>query len=257
VAGPDLHVSWSGSGEPVLLVHGSWSTARDTFAAQAALADEFRLGLVDRRGFGASPDTERVDFERDGDDIAGLLDERAHLVGHSYGGIACMFAAARRPDEVRSLTVIEPPAMGHVVDDPVARGMVERLKDVFARPVDPATRYADFVEAWGLERPDAERIARQDGRALVSSAGERGPWEAVLPLDELSGVPFPKLVVSGEWDVVSPRVRDLAGYAFGAVCDLLERRLGAQRLRVAGAAHAPQLTGPPFNEPLREFLRRA
>ena len=75
-----LHVSWSGAGDPVLLVHGSFFTARETFAEQAELADELRLGLVDRRGFGLSPDTPRVDFERDADDLVGLLAEPMHVL---------------------------------------------------------------------------------------------------------------------------------------------------------------------------------
>ena len=95
--GGDLHVAWSGAGDPVLLVHGSFTPAAATFAALAPLADEFRLGLLDRRGFGASPDVERVDFERDGEDIAALLAEPMHLVGHSYGGTGRLLAAARDP----------------------------------------------------------------------------------------------------------------------------------------------------------------
>lgn len=252
-----LHVSWSGSGERVLLVHGSFAVACDVFAEQAPLADEFRLGLVDRRGFGASPDAARVDFEQDAADLARLLDEPAHLVGHSYGGIGCLLAAARRPEAVRSLTVIEPPALALVPDNPAAQELRARLEPVFAQATDPATLFADFLEAWGLKRPSAKRLERQDPRALASSATERPPWEARIPLDELAEAPFPKLVVSGDWDEARPEARELAGRAFAAVCDVLEGRLGAERLRIPGATHAAQLEGEAFNEPLRRFLRAA
>jgi pimeloyl-ACP methyl ester carboxylesterase len=257
VADSDLHVSWTGAGERVLLVHGSFALASYVFEKQDPLANEFRLGLVDRRGFGRSPDAERVDFERDADDLTLLLGEPAHLVGHSYGGIGCMLAAALRPDAVRSLTVIEPPAMALVPDEPAAQALGARLEGVLGRDLDPATVYADFLEAWGLARPTAERLRRLDLRALASSAGERPPSEARIPLDALAAAPFPKLVVSGEWDEARAEARELAGRAFAAVCDVLERRLGAERLRIAGATHAPQRTGAPFNEPLRRFLRAA
>jgi pimeloyl-ACP methyl ester carboxylesterase len=257
VADSDLHVSWSGSGEPVLLVHGSFALARDAFAEQAPLADEFRLGLVDRRGFGASPDTARVDFEQDAEDLVRLLDEPAHLVGHSYGGIGCLLAAARRPGAVRSLTVIEPPALALAPDDPAARALQARIEQVFARRVDPATLYADFLEAWGLKRPTAERLALLDARALASSADERLPSEARIPLGKLAAAPFPRLVVSGGWDRARPEARELAGRAFAAVCDALERGIGAERLRIPGETHAAQLAGEAFNEPLRRFLRAA
>jgi pimeloyl-ACP methyl ester carboxylesterase len=255
--GERLHVSWSGSGEPVLLVHGSFTTAREAWAQQAPLADEFRLGLVDRRGYGASPGTDRADFERDGEDLAELLDEPAHLVGHSYGGIGCMLAAARRSDCVRSLTVIEPPAVALALHEPAARILRDRLILVFARAPDPPTLYADFLEAWGLERPGPDRLARADAGALAASAGERGPWEASIPIDALAATPFPKLVVSGTWESARPEARELAGRSFAAVCDVLEERLGAERLRIPGATHTAQLGGESFNEPLRRFLRRA
>jgi pimeloyl-ACP methyl ester carboxylesterase len=251
-----IHVSWSGTGEPVLLVHGSFATSR-TFAELAPLADEFRLGLVDRRGFGSSPDTERVDFERDAKDIAALLDEPAHLVGHSYGGIGCLLAAARRPEGVRTLTVIEPPALALAAGHPAVDTLRARLAGVFADTSDPADVYARFVEAWGLPRPGAELLASRDARALAASAGERGPWEAQIPLEALTAARFPILVVSGGWEQMPPAAQDVAGRAFAAVCDVLERRLGAERLHVPGTAHTPHQSGEQFNGPLRAFLRRA
>ena len=64
-----------------------------------SLADRFTVEIVDRRGFGSSPDPDgRVDFERDADDLAELLTARgAHVVGHSLGGIVGRLAAAQAP----------------------------------------------------------------------------------------------------------------------------------------------------------------
>ena len=250
-------MSWSGAGEPVLLVHGSFTPGSRTFAEQASLADEFRLGLVDRRGFGASPATERVDFERDAEDIAALLDERAHVVGHSYGGVACLLAAAQRPEGVRSLTVIEPPALALIAGDPAAETLQTRIAAAFAEASDPVDLYARFLEAWGFPRPSADSLARRDRSALAASAGERPPGEAQIPLDVLARAHLPTLVVSGGWEEAPPEAQALAGHAFAAVCDVLERRLHAERLHVPGRAHAPQLAGDAFNRPLRAFLRRA
>jgi pimeloyl-ACP methyl ester carboxylesterase len=256
VTGP-LHVAWSGAGEPVLLVHGSFFTARETFAAQAGLADEFRLGLVDRRGFGRSPDTPRVDFERDADDLVALLGEPMHVVGHSYGGVAALLAAARVPERVRSLTVIEPPAFALVPGNAAADELRARVGLAFACGEQPEVVYASFVEAWGFPRPSPERVARRDRRALASCAGERLPWEAEIPLAALARASLPVLVVSGGWELAPPEAQRLAGSAFAAVCDVLERSLGAERLVVPGATHAPQQAGPAFDDRLRDFLRRA
>jgi pimeloyl-ACP methyl ester carboxylesterase len=72
---------------------------------------------------------------------------------------------------------------------------------------------------------------------------ERDPAEAEIPLDELASAPFPKLVVSGAHHP-----------AFDAVCDVLERRLGAERAVIPGAGHSIQRTGR-FSERLEAFLR--
>jgi pimeloyl-ACP methyl ester carboxylesterase len=112
-----VHVTVWGDGEPAVFVHGSFGWGKETWKQQRPLADHYRLLLVDRRGFGASPANGRVDFERDAEDVAELLGDGAHLVGHSYGGVVSLLAAGRRPGVVRSLTLIEPPAFG------VARGI--------------------------------------------------------------------------------------------------------------------------------------
>lgn len=249
-----LHVDWSGSGPPLLLVHGSFVDPAEVWARQAPLARRFRLGIVHRRGYGLSPDPDgRVDFERDGESIAALLDEPAHVVGHSYGAIAAMFAAARRPDGVRSLVAIEPPAFGLAPDDASVRELRSRLAAVFASRPDPRTLYGDFLAAWGFDRPSEDWLARQDARALESSADERPPWEAQPPLGELARAPFATLVVRGNWSRAPAAAQELAGRAFAAVCEVLERELNAQSAVIAGASHSPQLLGRPFNDTVAAF----
>ena len=76
------------------------------------LAANHRLVLVNRRGFGASPEVDGEDFDVDAGDLAEVLvEEPTHLVGHSYGGVVSLIAAAQVPDSVKSLTVFEPPAI--------------------------------------------------------------------------------------------------------------------------------------------------
>ena len=93
----------------VLMVHGSVVNAEATWAAQRPLADRFELVAPNRRGFPPGPDVERVDFEDEAVWLDRFLRPGTHLVGHSYGGVISLLAAARRPEQLRSLTVIEPP----------------------------------------------------------------------------------------------------------------------------------------------------
>ncbi|MFL5950007.1 MAG: alpha/beta fold hydrolase [Gaiellaceae bacterium] len=246
-----VHVTVWGDGEPAVFVHGSFGWGEETWREQRPLADHHKLLLLDRRGFGASPANGRVDFDHDADDVAALLDDGAHLVGHSYGGVVSLLAAARRPDVVRSLTLIEPPAFGVARGDDAVEALIENISSA-AETIDDPSRYRSaFLHAFGFPG----RPVKLEGDALAAAAAsmtERPPWEAEIPLDELERAAFPVLLVQGDWCPAPDTARALAGAAFRAVCDVLDRRLQAQRA-VFPAAHNPQKLGRPFNDRLRAF----
>ncbi len=239
----------------LLLVHGSVVNAELTWNAQAPLAGRFEVVAPNRRGFPPGPDVERVDFEEEALWLEQFLEPPArgesqlggsHLVGHSYGGVIALLAAAHRPELVRSLTVVEPPAFS------VARG-VPAVEDFVARmerhrsdgPRDPSEFLRGFLRLVGSSIPPGTFTPElvQGARTLIV---ERLPSEAEIPLGELARAPFPKLVVSGGHDG-----------AFEAVCDLLGEGIGAERAVLAGAGHSVQRLGRPFNELLTAFVERA
>jgi pimeloyl-ACP methyl ester carboxylesterase len=220
---------------------------RATWREQLALAERWTLLLVDRPGFGGAPLGGRVDFEVDAPLVAGVLGKGAHLVGHSYGGVISLLAAAERPEAVRSLTVIEPPAFSVAAGHPAADEFVERAEELWGRgPDEPVAFLGRFLELVGspaLAGPGPTRAspALEQGARLLRT--ERPPWEAEIQLKALASAAFPKLVVSGGHDA-----------AFDAVCDVLEQRLEAERVVIPGAGHGVQRTGAPFNARLEAFL---
>lgn len=235
----DLAVDVVGEGETVVLVHGSG--VRDwTWSDQRELADRYRLVMPYRRGYGDSPRAD-PDFEVDGEDVAVLLDEPSHLVGFSYGGIGSLLAAARRPELVRSVTAIEPPAFGVALDHPAVQELAESLDGVFEdQEQTPEEFGAAFAGAMGFEpRPPSPEMHS----VLKSFMRERSPAEAVFPYYRLEGIPV--LIVSGGWHP-----------AFDAVCDVLAERLTAEKARFTGAGHAAQ-HAPGFNERLLSFWKTA
>ena len=252
-----LHVTVWGAGEPAVFVHGSFGWGTETWREQKLLADAYRLLLVDRRGFGESPPDGRVDFEHDATDIAQLLADGAHLVGHSYGGVVALLAAARRPDSVRSLAVIEPPAFGIARGVPGVETLIERIDAHFAAGQGlTEEEFLDrFLRAWGLDPRPAPRLAPAARRSVRASMTERPPWEAELPLATLAAARIPMLVCQGGWDMVPEEARRVAGAAFAAVVDILVERLAAERAVFPGAAHQPQTLGEPFNRRLEAFWR--
>src|SRR5947209_12542751 len=122
-----VHVRTIGSGPRVVLVHGSVGNGRSTWQSQLSLADRFTLVIPDRPGSPPNPPVEHVDFEEHAPLVADLLEHGAHLVGHSYGGVISLYAAALRPDAVRSLTLNEPPPFRVALDDPAVAALVEEL----------------------------------------------------------------------------------------------------------------------------------
>lgn len=230
-----------------MLVHGSVVGGRPTWGAQRPLAERFDLVVLDRPGFPPNPPVERVDFETDAVLVAGLLEPGDHLVGHSYGGVITLLAASLRPELVRSLTVIEPPATSVALEIPAVAEFAAGGRKLYAggRDDDPEAFLRRFLAAVGSAfvppsplPPDLE----QGTRALMV---ERGPWEAEISLATIAAAPFPKLVVSGAHHP-----------AFDAICDTLERELEAERVVLPGYGHAAQ-RHPNFNTHLTDFVERA
>ncbi len=233
--------------ERLLLVHGSVVGGRPTWGAQLPLAERFELLVLDRPGFPPHPPVDRVDFEVDAELVAGLLEPGDHLVGQSYGGVISLLAAAARPDLVRSLTVIEPPATAVALDVPAVAEFAAGGAALYASgQTDDAEAFLRrFLTAVGSTfAPPSPLPAdlEQGARALMV---ERGPWEAEIPLELLAATDFPKLVVSGAHHP-----------AFDAICAKLERALEAERLVLPGYGHAAQ-RHPDFNAHLTDFIERA
>jgi pimeloyl-ACP methyl ester carboxylesterase len=233
--------------ERLVFVHGSVLGARGTWSGQNALVDRFELVFVERPGFPPNPPVDRVDFEPDSLLVAAVLRPGDHLVGHSYGGVVSLLAAAIRPDVLGSLTVIEPPATRVALDNPAVSAFAAQGEEVYASGArdDPETFLRRFLAAVGsaFEPPSPLTPELEQGaRALIV---ERGPWEAEIPLDTLAAAPFPKLVVSGHHHP-----------AFDGICDVLERELPAERVVLEGSGHSVQ-RHPEFNDRLTDFVERA
>jgi pimeloyl-ACP methyl ester carboxylesterase len=239
-------VTRSTSSARILFVHGSVVGGEATWGAQRALADRFELVVPTRRGFPPGPDVDRVDFEDEARWLEQFVEPGTHLVGHSYGGVVSLYAAAACADRLRSLCVIEPPAFGLAAGDPAADAFVEHAEALWERgPRDPEPFLRAFLATVGSSIPAGtlSPALLQGARTLMV---ERYPWKAQPPLDELAAAPFPKLVVSGAHSA-----------AFDAVCDVLERELGAERAVLPGAGHSVQRLGEPFNALLAAFVERA
>jgi pimeloyl-ACP methyl ester carboxylesterase len=110
-----LHVAETGDGPLVLLLHGFaefWWSWRHQLTALAEAG--FRVAAVDLRGYGDSDKPPRgYDAWTLAGDVAGLVkslgEDKAHLVGHAWGGLLAWTVGAMHPRVVHSVTAIAAP----------------------------------------------------------------------------------------------------------------------------------------------------
>lgn len=126
VNGGEIEYEVNGTGEPVLLIHGTGVAA--TFAptmTQPSLAG-YRLIRFHRRGFaGSSRSPVPFSMKDQAADALALLKglgvSRAHIVGHSFGGMVTLQLAMDAPATARSLVIMEPPIFNPDGPSPFAK----------------------------------------------------------------------------------------------------------------------------------------
>ena len=108
-------IAWfrSGTGPPMVLVHGATADHTAWRTVAPLLAPSHTLYAIDRRGRGASGDTPPYAIAREYEDVASVVDAVAaaegrpvDVVGHSYGGRVSLGAALLSPN-LRRLVVYE------------------------------------------------------------------------------------------------------------------------------------------------------
>jgi pimeloyl-ACP methyl ester carboxylesterase len=239
-----LDVLREGTGPPVVFVHGSVLGAARAWRAQRELAERWQIVMPDRPGFGNSETLARGDFEAEAPLFAELLGGGAHLVGHSYGAVIALYAAALAPQAVRSLTLSEPGCLRVAAERPAVARQLANGARLYANASRLSER--EFLQAFrggaGVTRETPKRLDPELARGARLLIRERPAWEAEPDWAALRAAPFAKLVISGGHSAV-----------FEAVCDAVAARIGAQRTVLAGRGHTiPAADG--YNELLEGFL---
>jgi len=250
-----IHIQrWGHSGPRVVLVHGgaqgSATGGERSFAVQRDLAQRgWQLVVPDRPGHGQSPNPGRPDdAAADGAWVAELLENGAHLVGHSFGGAVALSAAARRPDKVHSLTVIEPAMHQLASRDPRVWRFLLGVLTARLRPSTALGRANRLMKLVGIPpemRPVDPEVLKQFGQSVRRI---RVPSRATLEreLGAIRSARIPLLVVSGSW---SP--------AFAATGELVAATGGGQHAVISCSHHFPQLISDEFNQRLDAFMRES
>lgn len=244
---PPIAVITAGHGPEILLVHGGASPST-TWGSLAPLRARWTLILMHRRGYPPSPSEqgEGHDFDVDADDIAGLLTTRPHIVAHSYGALGALIAAARLPESVRSMTLIEPALHNLVPRDPVVARFEQIGNDVLAHGLetDPAT-LREFLRIAGATEVTDGPLPDHVARGVRRAHGSRPPGDAEIDLAAIRNAKIPTFVASGGHNEAIERI-----------CETTALQLDSERLILPGAGHFV-MRAAGFTKRLEHFLASA
>lgn len=192
----------AGQGEPLLLLHGGFSTIESWGAQVPSFAERYRVYLPERRGHGRTPDVEGpTGFGIMARDTIAFMEaleiSRAHLVGWSDGGNVGLEIALVRPDLVRKLVII---GAGDDFDvmQPEGPKYTAELR-AQAQHLTPDALPPMLREAYEQLSPDGADHFPVVFDKLIA-AWRSGPRHALGDLARLSA---PTLVMVGDEDVIS------------------------------------------------------
>jgi pimeloyl-ACP methyl ester carboxylesterase len=223
-----------GEGDPVILVHGLSGSMRWWSRNAQALAQNYRVYLVDLPGFGTMS---RVRTRFALVNVAQWLlawmkaidIRRAHFVGHSMGGYICIWIAAHHPEVVSRLVLISP-------------AVLSRIRSVwgYALPLVTTVRYLKrgffLILAYDALRAGPFTLLRVTNDLLSIDAEE-----------DIAKIKEPVLLIWGENDTLVPP----------SVGQILRTKIVSSRLVILeDASHVSMYDQPEqFNRLVEAFLK--
>jgi pimeloyl-ACP methyl ester carboxylesterase len=253
---------WGQSGSRMVIIHGgvqgNLGGGPATFAKQQALSEQgWQLILPDRPGFGKSPSRGPDDMEADAVWIADMLDDVV-LVGHSFGGADALLAAARRPDGVRALVLVESalhallPRSKAMETNQEARKAFLEFGEALLSGKTPAEYGTIFARSLGPGTDAATALANDPGKAAslgcaLLRARMASPESLRAAAETVARAKIPVLVISGGWSPV-----------FDAIGELAAELTHGEHVIVPSMNHFPQLVNPgAFNDAIIAFVNKS
>lgn len=220
VNGASLGFVEKGDGEAVVFVHGAICDLRIWLDQVELFSHKYRAISYSRRDHwpaGRSDVPVRYSRSTHAEDLICFLEEldlqKAHLVGHSYGGAVALLAAIQRPDMVMSLTLGEPSPIPSMFDGPETN-LISRQKVGFAearilaqmgKAEDSIRKFLSVIigaDVLDQLTPAARHIMVQNAPTLVPML-ERFYESPPIGREQLKNVAARTLLMRGE---LSPRI---------------------------------------------------
>jgi len=203
----------SGSGRPVVLVHGALGDYRTWDSVLKLRGGSARFIAYSRRYHAPNPwrpDDPAAGYETSAADLAAIIRalrlDRPVLVGYSWGGGVVLQVALRYPRLVGGLVLAEPVA-DSLIEDPAERARTsERARETYSQALEqdpdrrPESAFRVLVESWrgagtwARLSPAARDQMLENAHSVRSSAAPQ-PAPAC---DAIGRLTIPVLLVMGE-----------------------------------------------------------
>jgi 3-oxoadipate enol-lactonase len=183
------------------------------------------------RGFGDTAMPPAGTFSH-ADDLVARLDEPSALVGASFGGLICLIVAARRPELVSGLVLLDAPLPDHDWSQEVLSAWEREDELLEEGELHAAAVWS--AEFWVADPVQRERVAAMQERAYELQSESEAEDDTPEDID-LGAVSARTLVAVGELDK-----RDIH-----RIAERLAREIpGAESTVIEGASHLPALERP-------------
>jgi pimeloyl-ACP methyl ester carboxylesterase len=203
--GVEIEYRVSGSGEPLLMIHGFGECIdRSWGAIIPELSKSYRVIAINQRGHGASTNPSGKSTHRQSaQDVKNLMDalgvKRANAIGFSSGGMTLLHLATRYPDSLSKLVVVG--ATTHFGEQ--ARRI---MRSVASKGLPPPVR-EQFLKCAARGAVQADDLTRQFGGFKDSYA------DMNLKAADLRKIKAHTLIVHGDRDEFFPVAIPIAIYA--------------------------------------------
>ena len=269
--GVELHYVELGKGEPVVFVHGSLSDGSFWNPQLGPFGEKYHAIAYSRRYNQPNLNKPLPGYSAvgDADDLAGLIKAlhlgRVHVIGHSYGAYTALFLAVRHPELVRSLVIVEAPAvslldylpgeqaeLGKATLDDIRNHMEEPMVAAF-RKGDQNAGVAAFINYLSNDPKGWEKWPEEARQDTLRNAHE---WGVMLTEGEL----FPDLKPTAVQKIKAPTLL-LSGDKTFEFLKLIDGELGRlipnnRRVVLPGATHHLFYEQPEkCRSVIEEFLR--
>ena len=229
----------------VVMLHGFAASKENWIRFARHLTDQFHVVAIDLPGHGESIKDPGLSYDID-DQVAYLIPifeqmdlQRFHMVGNSMGGAISSLYAARHPDQVKSLFLIDPAGIYAYESELVAciinndnPLLVEKKAD-FDRLMDFAMEKQPFIP-WPIKSVMAERMIADKGLNKQIFADIRTNHDYCFK-SELKEITVPAMIVWGREDRV----------IHWKNASVFDRLIPASETKILdGIGHAPMIEAP-------------